>query len=484
MKRLIFFISAIILLQGSMIGISAQTADRKKLPELPPPAKLNLPPIQQIELSNGMKVVLMEKHEVPLIQLNVVIKAGTANDPDGKTGLASMVMAMLMEGAGGLSSLNLADSIDFLGAAINTGADYHTSIVSLNTPASKFDNALVYLTDIIVNPDFPVVELDRMKKERLTRIMQWHDEPTAIASNAFNELLFGKQHVYGRPSIGSEKSINNISINDLKEFHNTYFNAENSFIAAVGDISKDELQTKLEQKFGTWKKGDAVDEKTDNAQQVNKRTVYLIDKPGAAQSVIYMGRIGVPRKTEDYYAIDIMNTILGGSFSSRLNQNLREDKGYTYGAGSYFGFRKAAGPFAATSSVQSEVTDKALIEFMKELNAIGKTITSDEITRAKNYIALGYPQDFQTVSSIAGKIKELLEYELPSDYFNNYITNILEVSEDEIRNAAQKYIDPDKLLIVVVGDRMKIEKGIKELNYGEVINMTIEDVLGKVPEIK
>jgi zinc protease len=479
MKRLLF----VIIIQAFILSTFAQNVDRSKPPELPPPAKMNLPAIQQFDLSNGLKVILMEKHEVPLLQLNLIVKVGTVNDPIDKIGLTSMMMTMLPEGAAGKSSLELADSIDFLGASISANADYHYSKVTLHTPVSKFDEALKIMSEIVVKPDFPGNELERKKKERLTRLMQWHDEPTAVASIAFNELLFGKEYPYGRSSIGNEKTIKGISVEDIKSIHNKYFNADNSYIIAVGDITREELNNKLEQSFGSWEKGEVADVKLNNAPQVNKRTVYLIDKPDAAQSVIYIGHIGVPRNTEDYNAINIMNTILGGSFTSRLNQNLREAKGYTYGASSYFGFRKAAGPFGASSSVQSEVTDKALVEFMKELRNIRETVSADEMDRAKNYIALGYPQQFQTVSNIAGKLEELVEYNLPSDYFNKFISEILETSDEEVNSAADKYIDPDKVIIVVVGDKAKIEEGIKALNLGEVINLSIEDVLGKVPEI-
>jgi zinc protease len=462
----------------------AQEIDRTKIPELPPPAKLNLPAIQELQLSNGLRVVLMEKHEVPLIQLHVVAKTGIVNDPSGKSGLASMVMAMLPEGAAGKSSLELADSIDFLGADINSGTDYHFARIMLHTPVSKFDASLRILSDIVMRPDFPDAELARKKKERLTTLMQWHDEPTAIASVAFNKLLFGEDYPYGRPAIGNESSIKSINSGDLKDFHQRYFTADNSFIVAVGDITTDELKNKLEAAFGAWKNGKVETTELKNAPQVSQRTVYLIDKPGAAQSVISMGHVGAQRKTDDYLAINIMNTILGGSFTSRLNQNLREEHGYTYGAFSYFAFRNAAGPFNASSSVQSEVTDKALTEFMKEIKGILEPIPADEIRKAKNFIALGYPQNFQMVESIAGRLEEMLEYNLPADYFNNYVTDVLETPDDAVNGAAKEYIDPERLIIVVVGDRSKIEEGIKALNLGELKNLTIADVLGKVPVIE
>ena len=484
MKREIIFLSAVILTFILACRINSQVVNRNQPPLLPPPSALNLPAIQQFVLSNGLKVYLMEKHEVPVVQLNVVVKAGVADDPAGKDGAASMTAAMLTEGAAGKSSLEIADAIDFLGARIYAGPGYNYTDIALHTPLSKFNDALRLLADIVLRPDFPVNELNRKKKERLTNIMQWHDQPTAIAGIAFSKLLFGSNYAYGKPAIGSEETIKSFIPSGLKNFYDKYFNSANSFIVAVGDIDKDNLKKDLEREFGGWKTGEANNNKLQDAPQVEKTTVYLIDKPGAPQSVIYIGRIGLPRITPDYNAVYVMNTILGGSFSSRINQNLREKNGFTYGASSNFSFREAAGAFTATSSVQSEVTDKALSEFFKELNGIREPVPADELERAKNYVALGYPGNFQTVRNIAAQLEEKIEFNLPDDYFNKYISNILSVSNQEVNTAAQKYIEPVKMVVVVVGDKNKIEDGIKKLNLGELKNLSIEDVLGKIPKIE
>lgn len=482
MKKITTF-TALILFVILTLPVNAQQPDRSKPPVLPAPPQLHLPEIEQFELSNGLKVYFMEKTQVPLIQLDLVVKTGTVNDPADKSGLANFTMDMMDEGAAGMSSLQLADAIDYLGANISTGSDFHFCGVNLHTPVSKFDEALKLYADIILHPDFPQNEMDRLRKERLTRLMQWHDQPTAIASIAFNQLLFGKDYPYGKSTLGSEASLNSMKTDDLKKFYSEYFKAGNAFIVAVGDMKKDELQKKLEDAFGKWEKGNVTPEKMKNAAQVKDRTVYIVDKPGSAQSVIYVGRVGVPRNTEDYYALTVMNTILGGSFTSRLNQNLREEHGYTYGAGSRFLYRVNAGPFYATSSVQTEVTDKALAEFFKELNGILEPVPDAELSRAKNYVALGYPADFQTVESIAGKIEEMKQYNLPSDYFGTFVSNILDVKQSDVNKAAKKYIVPEKMLVIIVGDRSKIEEGIKALKLGTIKNFSVEDILGKVPKL-
>jgi predicted Zn-dependent peptidase len=217
---------------------------------------------------------------------------------------------------------------------------------------------------------------------------------------------------------------------------------------------------------------------------VEKRRIYLVDKPGAAQTEIRIGRIGVPRKTNDYYAISVMNTILGGSFTSRLNQNLREQHGYSYGAFSSFSFRPLPGPFIASAAVQTEVTDKALAEFIKELNRILKPVTDDELVRGKNYVALSFPSEFQNVGQIAGNLQELVIYDLPDDYFNNYTSRILAIDKKDVQRVAKKYIDPEKVAIILVGDRAKIEGGVRALNLGPIELLTIEQVLGKAPKVE
>jgi len=461
----------------------AQMPDRSKAPELGPPPELKLPAMQNLKLSNGLPVVLLEKHELPLMQINLLIKAGSAMDPVGKTGLASLAAAMLDEGAGSRNALQLADAIDFLGADISAAAGLHTSSVALNTPLAKLDSALALMADVALRPAFPPEELERLRKERLTTLMQWHDQPRAIASVMFNQTLFGTKHPYGLPGLGDEKTLRAFRVEDLKNFHATYFRPNNATLIVAGDVTAKTILPKLEAAFGKWEVGQFPTATWPGVTQVQKRQVWLVDKPGAAQSEIRLGRLGAPRLTEDYYALVVMNTILGGSFTSRLNQNLREQHGYSYGARSAFDFRPLPGPFIASAGVQTSKTDSSLIEFMKELNAIMQPVTDSELHRAKNYVALSFPQDFQSLAQIAGQVEELVAYGLPPDYLNNYIQRILAVTKDEVLRVAKKYLDPEKVAIIVVGDRNAIEKGVRALNLGPMQVMTVEQVLGKPPVV-
>jgi zinc protease len=472
----------LVILFGSFV--LAQVPDRSKPPELGPPPSLKLPPIQHLKLSNGIPVILMEKRQVPLVQIELLVKAGSVNDPKGKIGLASLATAMMEEGAGSRNSLELADAIDFLGASISAFSSWHTAGVSMFTPLSKLDEALPLFGDVALKPTFPAEELERNRKERLTTLLQWHDEPRAIASVQFGRTIFGGDHPYGRGNMGNEKSIRSFKVDDLRKFHQTYFRSNNAQLIVTGDVTASEIIPKLEAIFGKWESGNVEQLDFPKAEQVNERKIYLIDKPGAPQSEIRIGRIGAERMTEDFYALRVMNTILGGSFTSRLNNNLREQHGYTYGASSNFDFRIFAGPFLAGSAVHTQKTDSAVIEFFKELNRIAELIPDEELNRAKNYIALRYPENFQTVGQIANQLAEIISYGLPDDYFNNYTKNILAITKEDVQRVAKKYINPEKVAIVIVGDRKTIEKSLEALKLGKIVNLTIQDVLGKPPKVE
>ena len=478
-RRPCLVLSAALLVTAS---IACAQPDRSVPPRLGPPPSLRLPAIQHMTLSNGIRVLILEKHAVPVVQVNLVVRAGSSMDPAGKGGLSSLTAAMLTDGAGARTALQLADAIDFLGARIGASAGQHTTGVQMNVPVARLDSALALLADVARRPAFPPAELERKRKERLTTLAQWHDEPTRIANVAFSRALYGETHPYGNPAIGSEASLRSITTDDLRKFHAGYFVPANVTVIVVGDVTPAAMMPRLEGAFGAWKGKPAAPPTLHPIRQIAGTSLTLVDKPGAAQSVIMIGRVGAPRTTEDYYAIAVMNTILGGSFSSRLNQNLRENHGYTYGASSSFDFRPLAGPFIARASVQTAVTDKALGEFMNELRGILEEAPGEEVARARNYLALGYPGDFQSVGQIAAQLEEQVIYNLPDDYFNKYIGRVLAVTKEQVRRAAQKYIVPDTLAFIVVGDRKEIEAGVNALALAPVTVRSIDDVLGPPPD--
>jgi zinc protease len=472
-----------LLIATIFVSTYAQSPDRTKPPVLGATPSIKINAIQNFVLKNGLQVVVYEKHEVPVVQMNLVIKAGSISEMPEKLGLAGFTANMLDEGAGGKTALELSDAIDFLGSSISTASNLHTSSVVMRSTVSKFDETLKLFADIIISPSFSETEINRIKKQYLTALFQSYDQPRAIAQVATGQLIFGASHQYGRTTIGTESSLNSISGDDLKKFYSTYYHPNNAYLVIAGDVNANEVIVKLENALSKWEKKDVVLEQVIKAKQVNGVKIFLIDKPEAAQSSIRIGKVGVDRMTEDYFPLMVMNTILGGSFTSRLNNNLREVHGYTYGAGSSFSFRPTAGPFVASSDVQSDSTSEALKEFMKELNAISKPVSDDELNRAKNYLALGYPDNFSNVASIASEISEMMMYNLSENYFNDYIGKVLAVKKEDVKRVAKKYLDTDDLAIIIVGNKTKIENGLKKTKIGKIQNMTPIDILGSMPKL-
>jgi len=463
-------------------ALSAQgQADRSKPPALGPAPQLKLPVIQKRTLSNGVPVWLVEAHEVPLVRVTLLLKSGASDDPDGKFGLASLALAMLDEGAGGRSALEVADEIEFLGADLSASSSFDASTVRLGVPVARLGPALALMADVALRPTFPEAELERLRKERLTDLLQARDDAASVAPMAFARLLFGPSHRYGTGVVGTTATIKSFTTADLKAFHSTAFQPGNATLLVVGDVTADGAVPQLEKQFGSWRAGTApVRHATvSTPPQPAQRQITIVDMPDAEQSQIRIGWVGVPRSTPDYFMIEVLNTILGGSFTSRLNQNLREQHGYSYGAGSRFDMRLSAGPFFANAGVQTDKTAEALREFFNELTAIGKPFAADELTKAKNYIALGFPSNFETIGDFSAQLEQLLVYSLPDSYYADYVKNLQAVTADAVLKASATYIEPQKFLVVVVGDRKVIESGIRALNLGMVRTMSVQEALGE-----
>jgi len=461
-----------------VLAVAQQMPDRTKAPVPGAPPALKLPPIQKRALSNGLPVWIVEMHEVPVVNVSLIVKAGASADPVGKYGLASFTAAMLDEGAGNRGSLELADAVDFLGASLSTGSSFDSSSIRLHTPVSKLDDALPLMADVALRPTFPAGELERLRKERLTSLLQTRDNPSGLAAAAFSRLVFGPRHRYGTPAIGNDASNGEMTASDLKGFYASFYQPRHAHLLVVGDVTPESVLPKLERAFGGWANAAATPLPTvPVAQQHGARQIYLVDKPGAAQSQIRIGWVGVARSTPDYYALDVLNTVLGGSFSSRLNQNLRERNGYAYGAGSAFDMRASAGPFLASSGVQSDKTVESLREFFKELDGMKQPVPADELARAKNYEALGFPSTFETTIGMAGNLIDLVVYNLPESFFTEYVAKIQAVTAADVQRAATQYLQTDKFAVVVVGDLAKIETLIRDANLGPVRVVTVDEIL-------
>jgi zinc protease len=455
--------------------------DRSKPPSLGPTPQLKLPAIQKRTLSNGVPVWLVEQREVPLVRVTLLLKSGASDDPSGKFGLASLTAAMLDEGAGARSALEIADEIEFLGADLTTSSSFDASAVRLGVPVARLGPALAVMADVALRPTFPDAELERVRQERLTDLIQARDDAASVAPMAFARLLFGPTHRYGTGAIGTAATLKAFTTADLKAFHAAAFQPGNATLIAVGDITADSVVPQLEKHFGSWRAGStaARHAAVPNASQPAQRQITIVDMPGAEQSQVRIGWVGVARSTQDYFTLQVLNTILGGSFTSRLNQNLREEHGYSYGASSRFDMRLSAGPFFAGAGVQTDKTAESIREFFNELTAIGKPVAADELTKAKNYVAFGFPSNFETIGDLSAQLEQLIVYGLPDTYYADYVRNLQAVTADAVLKASATYIQPQKFLVVVVGDGKVIEPGIRALNLGMVRTMSIQEALGE-----
>jgi zinc protease len=297
---------------------------------------------------------------------------------------------------------------------------------------------------------------------------------------AFARVVFGPAHRYGTSAMGTETTLKAFTPQDLRAFHSSMYVPGNAALVVVGDTTAAAIMPLLEQQFGGWR-GAAAPRRTPvtAAKQLVQGEITIVDKPNAAQSQIRIGWVGAPRSTPDYFTLQALNTVLGGSFTSRLNQNLREEHGYAYGASSRFDMGLAPGPFFAAAGVQTDKTAEALREFFNELNRIGMPIGADELTKAKNYVAFGFPSEFETIDDLASHVEELLVYNLPDDYFERYVANIQAVTPAAAQKAAATYIQPKRFAIVIAGDRKKIEAGVRALNLAPVRVTTVNEVLGQ-----
>ncbi|HEX8650045.1 MAG TPA: pitrilysin family protein [Pyrinomonadaceae bacterium] len=469
-------------------GASKETAqDTSKLgglyvlPKPKPDPSFTLPRIERRRLSNGLEVLIVNHKELPVVSMNLILRTGAAADPTERAGLASLTAALLDEGTRTRNALEISNQLAAIGARLGTGADWDLSGVQLLTLSRHLDRSLEIFADVITNPTFPESELKLQRDTRLTALLQRKDDANSIAGVVYASLLYGRSHPYGHSLIGDETSVRAISNEEIKRFYETYYRPNNAALVVVGDAQPDTLIPKLERAFSNWKRANVPEVSIPQPQARDRAAVYLVDKPGAAQSVIAIGQIGLPRSTPDYFPLLVMNTLLGGQFTSRVNMNLREEKGYTYGARTSFDYRRGAGPFAASAGVQTAVTKESVVEFLKELRGVRgeRPVTPAELEFARQAIIRGFPRSFETPEQIASRLTDIVLYGLPDDYFNNYIARVRAVTLNDVERVANRYLDPSKMAILIVGDRKVIEPGLRSLD--EVgSTLTLVDPEGRI----
>jgi zinc protease len=446
--------------------------DRSKEPPSGEAMSLKLPPMQKATLSNGLKIVLAERHTAPVVNFTLLVDSGYAADPANAPGTASFAQRMLEEGTPTRDSLKIGDEFEALSANFGAGANLDWATVNLNTLKITMDKALDIYGDLILHPAYPQKEFDRLQKERLAGIRREKVDPQAMGLRVIPQLLYGKGHPYAVPftGTGNEASLTKMTREDLVQWHNTWFKPNNATLLIVGDTTLAEVTPKLEKIFAGWKAGDVPKKNVAKVEMTQKPEVYLIDRPGSGQSIIFGGLLAPPRNDPDAIPIQLVNQVFGGTFSSRINMNLREDKHYSYGSFAAMPPARGQRPYFSIAPVQTDKTKESLVEMVKEYNDIigTKPITGQELQHEQSNATLALPGQFETVQQLAGAYSQILQYGLPEDYFNTFTQKATSVTPDSANAIAKKLIQPKHVVWVVVGDMSKVEHGIEELNLGEI----------------
>ncbi|HEY4762755.1 MAG TPA: pitrilysin family protein [Candidatus Sulfotelmatobacter sp.] len=446
--------------------------DRSKEPAAGDPMSLKLPPVQKSSLSNGLKIVLAERHSAPVVNFTLLVDSGYSADPADASGTDSFEQRMLEEGTPTRDSLKIGEELESLSANFNASANLDFSLVSLNTLKSTMDKSLDIYADLILHPAFPEKEFQRLQKERLAGIKREKVTPQSMALRVVPTLLYSKGHPYAVPftGTGTEAGVSKMTREDLVKFHETWFKPNNATLLVVGDTTLAEIKPRLESLFASWKPGDVPQRTVPHVEQPEKDVVYLIDRPGSGQSVIIGAQLAPPQNDPDAIALQLVNSIFGGNFSSRINMNLREDKHWSYGVRSVLPAARGQRPYISISPVQTDKTKESMVELVKEYKDVvgAKPITAEELKDEQDNATLALPGNFETVQQLSGGYGNILEYGLPEDYYNSFTQKALAVTPDGANEIAKKYISPDHLVWVVVGDMSKVESGIRELNVGEV----------------
>jgi zinc protease len=450
--------------------------DRTVVPAAGKTPELHVPTWSKQSLSNGAQLIVSERHNLPLVSFNITFIGGANQyEPADKRGLASFVASMLSEGTKNRTGDQLSADLQLLGTSVNTGVGGESGAIGFFATKDKFEPTLAILQDELVNPTFPAEALDRLRARTLVNLKQARDRTAAIASNVFSKTLYTDAHPYGR--VVTEQSVNNITRDDILSFYKAYFQPGHAIITVVGDVDPAQVKASIEKGLASWTAGGSMPSFDYPAVPAQKgTTIFLVDKTGAAQSSFALGTPGPSRATPDYYALEVMNTLLGGMFQSRLNANIREQKGYSYGVGSVFAFGRGPGAFRTGGDIVTAKTDSALIEFMKELKGIRgeRPVTDEELATAKANLVQSLPEEFSSVSSVRASIAGIYAQGLPEDYYQNYAKNVNAVTKEDLTRVANKYIDLDHLALVIVGDRKTIEAPLAATKLAPIVLMDLD----------
>jgi predicted Zn-dependent peptidase len=443
--------------------------DRSRLPQTGPSRAFGFPAIERSTLPNGLGVWTVRHDQVPLVALILLIRRGSADDPPGKAGLAALTADMLDEGTGDRSAIEMHEALARLGAQMDTDIGADAALVSISVLTRYVERALNLVADIVVRPALREADFARVRQLRLHRLTQLRDAPSAIADRAFVKLVYGEDP-YGHTPIGTEEALAGLDVDDVRAFHARGVRPSCSTLIAVGDCDHEAMRQLATAAFAGWVGGPATRPAVDPPLPHPPR-LSIVPRAGAPQSELRIGHVSAARATPDYHALVAANMVLGGQFVSRINLNLREDKGFTYGARTAFDFRRRSGPFVLQVSVQTSATGRAIQESITEIDAIrgSRPATPEELALGVAALTRGYARNFETAEQIARAVTQLALYDLPDDYFALFVPRIESVTAEEVSAVMTRHVDPQRLTTLVVGDLDVVGSDLAALGFGDPI---------------
>ena len=481
-RRIFLCLVFVSVVSGFSRTVDAQTLDRSKQPPIGKVPELRVPTWTKGKLSNGAELIVSEKHDLPLVSFSITILGGADQfETADRRGVGSLTASMMSEGTKTRNGDELSNALQLLGTNVSVGVASESGTISFVSTTARFAATLDILADMLVNPTFPPEALERLRAQRLVALTQAKAQPGSIAGRVFPRVLYGDAHPLGQNS--TEETIKAITRADVVDFHQRYFKPGRALVTVVGDVTS-AVRPVIEKGLATWLAGGERPTFSFPPLPAARATsIYLVDKPGSAQSTFAIGLPGPPRTTPDYYALQVMNTILGGMFQARLNANIREEKGYSYGVSSGFGFGKGPNPFRTGGDIVGDKTDAALVEFMKELRGIlgERPVTDEELKTAKESLVQRLPGTFASVGAINGALTALWVQSLPDTYYQQYSKSIMAITADDVVRVAKKYVDLDHLAIVIVGDRKAIEAPLEATKIAPIAHLDIEGARVEAP---
>jgi zinc protease len=452
--------------------------DRSRPPAPGPLRPFHFPDVRRRTLDNGLEVIVAENHAFPVATLDLVLPSGGLAEPEARGGLASLTAGLLESGAGDRDATQLAEAVDELGLALETGISWDTSLVGFTALTSRLQAGMGILADLVIRPAFPEHEVERIRDERLAALVQRRGDPSSLADELIAFYTVPQGHPFGRRLGGSQATLGTLTRAEAAAFHDAHYLPAGAWLCAAGDVTLDGVAALAEQLFAGWSGAPAPPRAPEPSPRFDATTIILADRPGSVQSEVRVGHVGMPRTAEDYFPVTVMNAVLGGVFSSRLNLNLREKLGYTYGASSSMLMRRLPGTFTISAAIQSEGTAHSVSEMLREMRVMQDDLVPEsEIQDAAGYLAGTFPLALQTTDGLAGKLSTLAVYGFPDDYFNSYARRLLEVTPDQVRDAARRRLMPDRAAVVVVGDAQQLRGPLEELGIGPVQVIDPADVL-------